>query len=393
MAPALAPARPLSDMPERVRTLLSDPATPSPCLVIDLPSVGDAYAELRAALPTTAIYYAVKANPHPAVLALLAATDAGFDVASPGEIARCLELGVAPERLIYSNTLKKPADIAFAHRAGVSLYGVDSQQELDKLATHAPGARAFVRIATSGAGADWPLSRKFGCTPDEAIGLLRQCRSLGLVAEGVAFHVGSQQRDPGAFETAIADAATVFDALAAEGIALHMLNIGGGFPARYGEAVPPSVAYGRVIEHALARYFGARRNNLAVIAEIGRGLIGNAGWIGSQVILAAERDHADGGRRQWIYCDVGVFNGLAEALGESIRYPIYSDRSGPLVPCTLAGPTCDSVDILYERRPVLLPSTLEPGDQLIFASAGAYTYSYSAIEFNGLAPLAVRCTN
>ena len=169
---------------------------PTPFLLLDLDIVAARHRALQAALPDATVYFAIKANPAPEVIDLLARLGSCFDVASPGEIARCLALGVGPDRLSYGNTIKKEADVATAARRGVRLFAVDCDAELDKVARHAPDATVYVRLATDGAGADWPLSRKFGCGPGEAAKLALRATHLGL-GVGVSFHVGSQQRDPG----------------------------------------------------------------------------------------------------------------------------------------------------------------------------------------------------
>jgi ornithine decarboxylase len=351
--------------------------------VLDVDVVEANYLSLERALPDVAIFYAVKANPARPILERLARLGSSFDVASPGEIEAVIEAGVSTERISYGNTIKKEADIAFAFERGVRLYAVDSLPELKKVARAAPGSKVFCRILTSGEGADWPLSRKFGCSCAMAADLLARARGLGVVPWGVSFHVGSQQKDPGQWDKALAEAASLFKELEAVGIELGMVNLGGGFPASYRSDVPGAEVYGEAILAAVRRHFGNRLPFL--IAEPGRGLVGNAGVIATEVVLIAEK--GDGDERRWVYLDVGKFGGLAETMDEAIQYPIASRRGGPTGPVILAGPTCDSADVLYERARYELPLGLEIGDRLEIASAGAYTTTYSAIGFNGFAPL------
>src|SRR5215831_17124336 len=194
-------------MTERISRFLAENSPETPCLVVDLDVIAEAYETLRWYLPLARIYYAVKANPAAQIVAMLDGKGASFDVASRGEIELCLANGVAPERLSFGNTIKKEKDIAFAYQSGLRLFAFDSAHELDKLARAAPGARVFCRILVACEGAEWPLSRKFGCAPEMAVDLLRSARELGLDPYGVSFHVGSQQTDTGQWDGAVGTAA------------------------------------------------------------------------------------------------------------------------------------------------------------------------------------------
>jgi len=183
---------------------------PSPCIVVDLDVVRARYRTLRQALPEAEIYYAVKANPAAEVVSALAALGANFDLASPGELDICLGLNIAPQRLSFGNTIKRESAIARASAAGLGLFAFDSAPELEKLARSAPAARVFCRLLIENKGAEWPLTRKFGCESHMAVELLAAARQLGLRPAGVSFHVGSQQTYPQAWSDAIAHAAWVF---------------------------------------------------------------------------------------------------------------------------------------------------------------------------------------
>src|SRR5271155_3341649 len=375
-------------MSERIARFLAEQTPETPCLVVDLDVIVEAFEALRHYLPLARIYYAVKANPAAEIVGVLSRKGTSFDVASRGEIELCLGNGVAPDQLSFGNTIKKEKDIAYAYQAGLRLFAFDSACELAKLARAAPGARVFCRILVSCEGADWPLSRKFGCAPEMAVELLRQARDLGLDPYGVSFHVGSQQTDLGQWDGAIGAAARMFTLLAESDITLRMVNIGGGFPAQYRGEIAPIEHYAQAVTDALTRHFG---NHLPeIIVEPGRSLVGDAGLIQSEVILIA--DKGDGGDKRWVYLDVGKFNGLAETMGESIRYRIQvPGRSGPAVPVIIAGPTCDSADILYERTEYRLPLDLAVGDKVEILSTGAYTASYASVGFNGFPPLRTYC--
>lgn len=375
-------------MNSKIARFLDEHSPETPCLVVDLDLIAEAYDVLCRYLSAANIFYAVKANPAPEIVAMLAKKGSNFDVASPAEIDLCLGNGAAAERLSFGNTIKKEKDIAFAYAAGVRLFAFDSEAELEKLARQAPGVRVFCRILVSCEGADWPLSRKFGCTPEMAVTLLRRARELGLDPYGVSFHVGSQQTDLGQWDKAVGAVAQMFTLLAETDINLRMVNIGGGFPARYRGEVASVAEYAQAVTDALTRHFG---NHLPeIIIEPGRSLVGDAGLIQSEVVLIA--DKGDDAGKRWIYLDVGKFNGLAETMGESIRYRIEAPgRNGTPVPVIIAGPTCDSADILYERTEYRLPEDLAVGDKVEILSTGAYTASYASVGFNGFPPLRTYC--
>ncbi|MFP6748675.1 MAG: type III PLP-dependent enzyme [Alphaproteobacteria bacterium] len=371
-------------MTDRIDRFIAAHEPATPFLVVDLEVVRARFEEMRRHLPSAEIFYAVKANPAPEIIALLAALGAGFDVASPNEVDQVLNHGVDPERLSYGNTIKKQRDIAHAHGRGVDLFAFDSGAELEKLAAAAPGARVFCRLLVDNEGARWPLAGKFGCDGAMAVALLARARGLGLRPHGLAFHVGSQQCDTGAWEGAVAQAAGIFRDLEERGVELTMLNIGGGFPARYTDRIEDFAAYAGAIDRALARHFGNRLPQ--TVAEPGRFLVGDAGILQAEVVLISRKSQSD--PKRWVYLDIGRFGGLAETMGEAIQYPLHTPHDGgPSGPAILAGPTCDSVDILYQREGYELPLDLAIGDRVRFLSAGAYTATYATVGFNGFDPL------
>ncbi|MCE9648750.1 MAG: alanine racemase, partial [Parvibaculum sp.] len=234
-------------LPPKIARFLATASIPSPCLVVDVDMVGHHYLELTQSLPAARVFYAVKANPADEIIARLASLGSNFDTASLGEIDLCLRHGIAPERLSFGNTIKKQRDIASAFARGVTMFAFDSDEELQKLAASAPGAKVFCRILVDCDGAEWPLSRKFGCETAMAEDLLVHAKELGLDPIGISFHVGSQQTDTRQFDKAIAQAAQLFANVAARGLNLRMINIGGGFPSRYHSDVPPMSDYGAAI--------------------------------------------------------------------------------------------------------------------------------------------------
>jgi ornithine decarboxylase len=366
----------------RTKRFLDDERPETPCVVIDLDVVHDSYRALAAALPRVDIFYAVKANPARPILELLVDQGSGFDVASPAEVDACLAAGASPDRMSYGNTTKRRSWIGEAYDKGIRLFTVDSGEELAKVVAVAAGETVMCRLGCAGAGADWPLSRKFGCNVPAAIEILRAAGGAGMRL-GVSFHVGSQQRDVHAWDEALQRVAEVRRALRRDGLELDVVNLGGGFPGRYVQHVPSTWSYGAAIDAAVRRHLGPRPPRL--IAEPGRSLVADAGVIEAEVLLVTRRsERAD---ERWVTLDIGMFGGLAEVMGEAIRYRICTAHDGgPTGPVVLAGPTCDSADVLYEDYRYELPLALAEGDRVRLLSAGAYTTTYASVGFNGFSP-------
>ena len=378
----MAPTVELTDPAIEPAPRASAPSTP--VLMVDTELVRLRYQVLRDALPGVALHYAVKANPAPQVLTTLLELGCRWDIASPGEIDAVLDIGGEPGQMSYGNTIKKAADISYAAAHGVRRFTVDSLPELAKIIALAPGATVLVRLATSGVGADGALGSKFGCPEPEAEHLLAVANDAGHPV-GVAFHVGSQQRRPDAWDPPLAAAARLRAGLRTTGGDLAVISLGGGFPATTLDAAPFDDRYGATIMASLARQLGPHPPE--VMAEPGRALVAEAGVLETEVVLVAERDGV-----RWVYLDIGLFGGLAEAYGESIRYRLEaildgSPLAGEVGETVLAGPTCDSIDVLFRKNRYRLPLDLRPGDRLRFQSAGAYTTTYSSVGFNGFAPL------
>ncbi|MCG5247474.1 type III PLP-dependent enzyme [Methylorubrum extorquens] len=364
-----------------------------PVMVLDLDVVRDNYTAFARALPDTRVFYAVKANPAAEVLRLLAEMGSCFDTASVAEIEMALAAGATADRVSFGNTIKKERDVVRALKLGIRLFAVDCQAEVEKIFRAAGEAgvatgdvQVFCRILCDGAGADWPLSRKFGCEPEMAVNVLEHAHRHGLNAYGVSFHVGSQQANTEAWDGALASASEIFRECALRGIGLSMVNLGGGFPTKYLKQVPGVETYGDAIFRALTKHFGNRIPE--TIIEPGRGMVGNAGLIEAEVVLVSKKSEAEDEVR-WVYLDIGKFGGLAETMDESIRYAIRTDHDEDrMAPCVVAGPTCDSVDVLYEKNHYPLPVSLSIGDKVWIEGAGAYTTTYAAVAFNGFPPLA-----
>lgn len=361
-------------------------ALPTPFVVVDVDKVEERYHQLREAVPQARVYYAIKANPGMPILERLVALGSAFDVASPAEIDMALLAGADPATISYGNTIKKRRDIAYAASVGVRRYTIDAEAELEKLIDVVPDASVCVRLRHECGGADWPLSRKFGCDAAEVARLLILAADAGMQT-GVSFHVGSQQRDLGAWDDTLEVVAQIAARAADAGAAPSFLNLGGGFPGTYRESAPDIADYGVAVRSALHRWFPDGIGEIMI--EPGRYLVADAGVLRSEVVLVSRRSVED--QERWVYLDCGKFHGLAETMDEAIRYRLRTPHDadgGPTGPVAIAGPTCDSADVLYEKSAYDLPLALAEGDMVDILSAGAYTTTYSSVGFNGFAPLA-----
>jgi len=371
----------------KIDTFLRESDAPTPYVVVDVDLVEERYLQLVEVIPSARVYYAVKANPGLPVLERLVRLGSAFDVASPAEIDRCLLAGADPAHISYGNTIKKRRDIADAASCGVSRYTVDAIPELDKVADVAPDASICVRLRHDCGGADWPLSRKFGCEPADVLRLLALSAEAGMAA-GISFHVGSQQRDLDSWDETLQVVAEIARRAEQLGAAPTFLNLGGGFPGTYREKAPTIAAYGAAVRNALTKWFPA--GFAEVMVEPGRYLVADAGVLRSEVVLVSRRSPEDSER--WVYLDCGKFHGLAETMDEAIRYRLRTPHDGTADgaatgPVALAGPTCDSADVMYEKSAYDLPLALAEGDMVDILSAGAYTTTYSSVGFNGFPPL------
>ena len=360
----------------------------TPFLVVDLEIISQKYDELTTCFPMAKVHYALKANPGAPVIELLRDKGCSFDIASIYELNKVLDAGVDPALISYGNTIKKAAHVKYAYEKGVRLFATDSKADLQNIAEQAPGSKVFVRILVEGGEtAEWPLSRKFGCHPDMAIDLLVQAKLNGLVPYGISFHVGSQQKDIAVWDAALSKVKYMFDWMKyEEDVELKMINMGGGFPANYISEVNPIQVYAEEILRYLHDDYGDDLPE--IILEPGRSLVGESGVLVSEVVLISR--NLNDALNPGIYTDVGLFQGLIETMGESIKYPIYTEKMEQHPPegnVVLAGPTCDSTDIMYEHVSYGLPLNLAVGDRLYWMTTGAYTNSYSSVEFNGFPPL------
>src|SRR5712692_1108921 len=336
---------------EKVRAAVKDGYS-KPFLLIDSTIVREKTRRFTAAMPRVRPHYAVKANPDPRVLKLMLEESAGFEIASIAELDLLLELGVSAADVFYSNPVKSRDQIAYAASKGVQWYVIDSVEELKKIQSIKADAKLYLRVDTPNIGSDWPLAGKFGAHASEVRDIVVAAARFKVDLAGVAFHVGSQCRNPENWRVGIEKSRAVFDQMLKAGLNPRLLNIGGGFPVRHVKPIPA----------------------IKVIGEPGRFLVSDAGYFVCLIMGTATRAN-----KHWMHLDAGLFGGIIETA-EGLKYKIRTDRAGPDIPWNVAGPTCDSIDVVMRDEP--LPSDMQEGDYIYFRNAGAYTTAYAS-NFNG----------
>jgi ornithine decarboxylase len=350
----------------------------TPLLVLDPSRLAGQYRLLRSALPDVRPYYAVKALSHPAGLAAVRDEGGFFDVASPGELALVTGVGVAPDRCIYTHPVKKPTDVATAVRTGIRTFVFDNERELGKFAGLEDRVELLLRLQYRTRQANIDLSYKFGARPDEAVDLMRSAQRRGLRVTGLSLHAGSQLASPEPLVDDVRHAAMLLDCLAGVGMRLEVLDIGGGLPVPYDTPVPHLDGFAA----AIGEEVGALTDRgIQVISEPGRFVAGPAVLAVATVVGIGRRDGLP-----WYYLDDGLYGGFSNVLSDHVHPTVYAydavlgEREG--VPSVLAGPTCDSTDVITTSA--LLPP-LDVGDLVVAPHMGAYT-SETACTFNGLPP-------
>jgi ornithine decarboxylase len=354
---------------EKVRAAVKD-GYDRPFLLIDSNIIREKARRFAAAMPRVRPHYAVKANPDPRVLRIVIEEGGGFEIASISELDLLLAQGVPAAEIFYSNPVKSREHIAYAAEKGVEWYVIDSLEELKKVQSVKAEAKLYLRIDTPNIGSDWPLAGKFGAHTSEVRDIITAAAKLKADLAGVAFHVGSQCRNPENWRVGIEKARAVFDHMAKVGLNPRLLNIGGGFPVRHVKPIPAIEVIGEVVNRALEAFPAKVR----VIAEPGRYLVSDAGYFVCRIMGTATRAN-----KRWMHLDAGLFGGIIETA-EGLKYKIRTDRAGPDIPWNVAGPTCDSIDVVMRDEP--LPSDLQEGDYLYLRNAGAYTTAYAS-TFNG----------
>lgn len=359
-------------------TVTHDPLTDTPSLVVDFDQITSNYHRFTHAVPGGLIYYAMKANADPDVVQHIVDLGGGLEIASSAELTLALNAGVDGSRIICSNPIKNPNFLARMKEEGVYAMVVDSHFEVEKVARYAPGANVYVRLAVDNSGSVLPLAGKFGVDGTQALDLLDQAREFGLHPIGLSFHVGSQCLRPSNWANAIRACGEIWRAATVRGHELHFLDIGGGFPVGHyhDPSIPTISEVGDVVMDAIESYIPVKQP-LMLVLEPGRGLVGEAGRLLTTVVGKAHR-----GSDTWLYLDAGVFNGLMETyegFPPVVRLVELSSEFRSMCTYTLAGPSCDSCDVI--ARNVELPE-VHIGDRLLFLDAGAYTNEY-ATNFNG----------
>jgi ornithine decarboxylase len=343
----------------------------SPLLILDCERVRVQLRKLRRALPRVEMHYALKPLPHPAVVRTVIEQGGALDLATTGEVQLVERLGIDPARCIHTHPIKRPADIANALAFGVRTFVADNPDEIRKFAAHAREAQLLLRVSFRSPGAVCDLSRKFGCDLEDVLPLARLAAELGIGVRGLSFHVGSQAANAAKHVEALTHCARLLRAARREKLgALDTLDIGGGFPIEYTQPVQDIQRFCAPLRSALAKL--PRR--IRVIAEPGRYIVGPAA-IGVATVMGRARREG----HWWYYLDDGLYGSWSGQLFDHARYPVEPLRDGSeRLPSVLAGPTCDSIDVIAEN--LMLPP-LKAGDLIVGRAMGAYTWA-SATEFN-----------
>jgi ornithine decarboxylase len=345
----------------------------TPFLLIDVEKVREKTSLIGRYIRNSKVFYAVKANPDIEVLKFLNKLKLGFEIASEGELEILSAIGVEPSRIISSNPVKSLKFLQVAASYGVNQFSFDSVDEVDKLAIIIPKCNVYVRLSVPNEGSEWPLSKKFGVELDEALTLLLYAKEKGLNPVGITFHVGSQCINIYNWNIALDKAKTLWDIARKKGLRLKLINIGGGYPIRYTKHVLSVEIIEKNVNNLIYERFP---EDIEIHIEPGRAVVGDAGILVTTVIGKARRGDED-----WVYLDVGVFNGLMESVG-GIKYSYIVEsykQARSRKQWTIAGPSCDSFDVIDKN--VTLPEP-KVGNIMLILSSGAYTISYAS-EFNG----------
>jgi len=354
--------------PAQIRRLVAEFG--SPLLILDCARVRAQYRKLRKALPGVDLHYALKPLPHSAIVRTIIDEGGWLDLATSGEVQLVAGMKIDPARCIHTHPIKRDSDIRNALAYGVRVFVADNPDEVRKFRPYARKAELLLRVSFRSPGAVCDLSRKFGCDPEDALALARLAAELGVEVRGFSFHVGSQSADALKHVEAIETCVQLLVAARRERLGVFdTLDIGGGFPIEYAQRAPDIGRFCAPIRKALAKL--PRR--VRVIAEPGRYIAGPAA-IGVATVMGRARREG----HWWYYLDDGLYGSYSGQLYDHARYPVEALRAGPLLPAVLAGPTCDSIDVIAEN--MMLPE-LRAGDLIVGRAMGAYTWA-SASEFN-----------
>ncbi len=354
----------------KVLTYLDKKTVETPFLLVDKEQVERKVAAIGANIENSKVFYAVKANPDIGVLRFLNGLGTGFEIASEGELRLLATLGVSPERIISSNPVKSFGFLEEAKEYGVGYFAFDSKEEADKFSKLKFDCNLYVRLSVPNEGSEWPLSRKFGLELHDALALVCYAKGRGLNPVGITFHVGSQCTNIYNWNTALYKAKALWEMAGEKGIKFRLLNIGGGYPIKYTRDVVGVEAIEKNVNELIYEKFPGDAD---IFIEPGRAVVGDAGVMVGSVIGKAER-----GSENWLYIDVGVFNGLMESLG-GIRYSYIVEAADKgdrrKKQWTITGPSCDSFDVIDGNVSLPEPDT---GGLVLILSSGAYTVSYAS---------------
>ena len=358
---------------------------PTPHIIVNLDTIRDYYLNMKKLCNFADIYFAFKACPLDNIVPMLLKEGSNFDIASRYELDHVMAQGATADRIFYGNTIKKAEDVKYFYEKGVRTFASDCENDVRKIAVNAPGSNVYFRILLPETNtADWPLSRKFGCSEAMVMKLIPLAKELGLNPIGVSFHVGSQQRNMDIWNLALETSARIFKN---SPVKLSLVDLGGGLPAHYVQPVDELDEYAARIKGYIDKHFPGEKPRF--VMEPGRSLTADSGILAATVVEVEKKDDAE--KVRWVCLDAGKFNGLVETMEESIKYRLlYScdpDNKAQTGPIILAGPTCDSMDIMYEKYTPQAPVNLKAGDRVYFLSTGAYTSSYASVAFNGFPPI------
>ena len=358
----------------------------TPVVVIDHEIIRRNYAAFRKHLPKVQGYYAVKANPAPEIIRTLYQAGASFDVASlPEFMLAYQQIKHLPARkrqdfiwdkIVYANPIK-PKETLRALNKYKPLVTYDNLAELQKIKQYAPHAGVVLRLRVPNTGSMVELSSKFGCDPGEAVDLITEAFRIGLVVEGVSFHVGSQCTNFENFVQALNMAAAVMREARTRGHEIRILDIGGGFPVRYNRHVRPFSALAKLINTEIDRLFP---DNIEILAEPGRFFVATAATSVARIIGKAVRDG-----KTCYYIDDSVYHTFSGFIFDHCQYHFKAFKKGKTEVCAVFGQTCDGLDTISQAEE--LPE-LEIDDLLYSENIGAYSNA-SATWFNGFAPAKV----
>jgi ornithine decarboxylase len=347
----------------------------TPFLLIDLEKIRQNYRAIKRNIKGAEVFYAMKANDHPKILSVLRDEGCSFEIASLSELEALKKLNIPADKIMCFNSVKDEKFLKAMFTYGVQIMAFDSENEVDKIAKFAPSSKVVLRITVNNAGSDWPLTKKFGVDAAEALPLLKYAKSKNLTPIGLTFHVGSQCLNKNNWTSALYVCDEIWTEAKHEDIQLTFISLGGGIPVKHLKSIPSLKEIGEAIDKGLKRNFKSSSAPLRITIEPGRGMVGDAAIMGTTIVGKVKRGNED-----WLWIDVGVFNGLMETI-QGFAYEIKTEKNRKKALVTIAGPSCDSVDIPFTDIKL---SASEIGERMYIMNAGAYTTSYAA-PFNGFA--------